>query len=314
MNKNQIQKIRKEIASKERECMMSNCAQNCINSHVVQESRYLKPLANQKGELKITDSLTTYPGNKPKFISKTTKKVLSFKGFCHFHDELIFAEIEKQPIDFTSYRHLILLNYRAICHEQRKKEKASELIRRLLELIDPSNEELYSFYDNLQMGMLIGGNELNNLKLRLEKEIINNDQNNFALHTESIEAIEVVSSAIFTLQTRTEEPQTEEEVIRYFLEPEPSIISTIIPADGITKIIMCTEIEQENSLKEFISKYQGNSKTMLNDILLQYAETWACSIAFYESKIRHNEDRIIDIMTTQGLFNEITENLDAQII
>lgn len=181
LDPNKIKKIRDEIFYAPKECMVSNCSQECINSHIIQESKYLKPLANEDGKLKCTNQTTTYPSKTPKFILKPTNKILSFQGFCHFHDELIFSEIEKSPVDFNNRRHLLLLNYRAICYEIRKKENNYSLYESILGLLDKDDIDQIEIFDSMAFGSLVGAKELEDIRLKMENELVSNTLNVYSV-------------------------------------------------------------------------------------------------------------------------------------
>ena len=314
LDPNKIKKIRDNIFYSAKECMVSNCSQECINSHIVQESKYLKPLANKDGKLKCTNQTTTYPSKTPKFILKPTNKILSFQGFCHFHDELIFSEIEKSPIDFNNHRHLLLLNYRALCHEIRKKKNNYLLFENILKLLKEDDTDQREIFDSMAFGSLIGGKELYDVKLKMENELVNNTLNDFIFFTTTIPYTEIVASSTFNLSTRPTEVKNLTEEIEQLIFPEPLILSTIIPNSNSTQIILCTEKFNKKYLEEFVSNYSSGMNKMVNDIILQYTESWACSEKFYLDKIKPNEKRIIEIMASHGITNKITNKIDIEII
>jgi hypothetical protein len=55
------------------------------------------------------------------FTKKGLNKALSRSVFCPKHDSELLKSIENEGQDFTNIQHFILLNYRAVCAELRKK-------------------------------------------------------------------------------------------------------------------------------------------------------------------------------------------------
>ena len=47
---------------------------------------------------------------------------MTFKGFCNEHDTSLFKEIEMIDTDFSIYKNQLILTYKAISNEFRKKE------------------------------------------------------------------------------------------------------------------------------------------------------------------------------------------------
>ena len=100
-------------------CFQSNCGKKAIDSHILQKNGVLSNISENKHLFKLHKD--NYTG-KVSFIKIGVNSAMTFKGFCSYHDSLLFKDIEfNSGIDYTNNRHLLLLNYRAILNEIRKK-------------------------------------------------------------------------------------------------------------------------------------------------------------------------------------------------
>lgn len=132
---NIIAQIDKNVKSKKWECLVDNCHEFAINSHLVQQNGILNNISS-KGhlvELKLTD--TNKWGNKSpllEFCSVGIKQALSHKVFCNKHDSSLFKEIENKESNFESYNAFLLFCYRAACAEIAKKRLEIEKDRRII--------------------------------------------------------------------------------------------------------------------------------------------------------------------------------------
>ena len=130
-----LSKIRRNVEKKKWECIVDDCNEQSTNSHLLQKNGILNNIAEEGHviELKPTD---TYRRNAkiPNIEMKSVgiKKALSLKLFCKKHDDAIFKEIETHPLSFDNYRTHLLLSYRVVCAEIRKKEVTFENFKRIL--------------------------------------------------------------------------------------------------------------------------------------------------------------------------------------
>lgn len=98
-----------------KECLHPEAPQRCrgniVKAHTVQKSGGLTSIA-EGGHV-----LTPDPYSDPTQMTKIgINKASTFTGFCEFHDDSLFAPIEKRPLQLTR-RHAFLLAFRAISKE-----------------------------------------------------------------------------------------------------------------------------------------------------------------------------------------------------
>lgn len=121
-----ISKFRKD--SRIKECFhfdKESCSKNIISAHSIQKSNVLSLI-----ESKVNGNLSVYSflyirrskmGINLGFEPIGKKEASTFFGFCGYHDNELFKEIENQPIDLTSDKHCFLLSYRAFAKDYHAK-------------------------------------------------------------------------------------------------------------------------------------------------------------------------------------------------
>lgn len=125
--------IQKRVVEKNYPCLCNGCSLRAINSHLLQENgilsyvsegghMYEPKIGNMYGE----DFLKA-PGE---FKLVGSDKALSVKTFCKYHDDTLFSGLEKHHAELTTYKSFLLLTYRTICAEIRRKEHAIEIAKR----------------------------------------------------------------------------------------------------------------------------------------------------------------------------------------
>lgn len=114
-------------------CMCSNCGNLSINSHLLQKNGILS-LITQNGHMyepKIGNMFDSDFRKSPvQFKLVGTDQALSVHTFCKYHDEMLFSDMEKKGADISSCRSYLLLTYRTLCAEARRKEYEIEVTRR----------------------------------------------------------------------------------------------------------------------------------------------------------------------------------------
>ncbi|WP_351089579.1 SEC-C domain-containing protein [Shewanella sp. S1-49-MNA-CIBAN-0167] len=105
-----------------------HCAGNIIRAHTVPKTVSLKAIAEDGHVLGLKINFEAIRKNKGK---PTLEKIginhaSTFNGFCKYHDDVIFAPLEKELFDSTP-KQCFLLAYRAFAREYYAKESAQEL-------------------------------------------------------------------------------------------------------------------------------------------------------------------------------------------
>lgn len=153
--------IQKEIEKSSFRCLCQNCYNSAISSHSQQKEGQLRAIA--KGGRVYALNKNIYQGIKNlardealSLLKKTgIKEASTFKGYCSYHDDIIFRPIEKMPLIPYDMEQSALLFLRAISYEYAAKRKAANLHKLLKDMIgDNINAQL----DNLNA--IIAGIEL----------------------------------------------------------------------------------------------------------------------------------------------------------
>lgn len=297
--KQKLVKHRKDVKHKEKYCFLPSCNEIAINSHIIQDSQFLKPIANAENKLIYLDVENVFPGKKPKFQQEYTSNILTFKGFCSVHDQQIFSEIEKQDFDLLNNRHLALFNYRAICHELRRKMDVVSF----MELISKDSDFPHlpdQKFTTIIKAQSLGISDLKFYKKKIEDDIINNTRN-FEFKVESLPKREVVASVILNTENLTQEEISKVQNPNWKTEPFKSFVLTIFPKNNELIVIIGYLENDKESIFKFIDNLGGINLNFINKIILEWIETWACSENLFQQKIRSNEEEIIKIFQTSRI-------------
>ena len=121
-----LDRHRKTFAKKE--CLHPDAPEGCcgriVRAHTVQKS-LLKKIANNNHV--YTPGLEFHAdGIQFKMMRKGIKQASTFTGFCSYHDDILFAPIEKRPLVLNEH-HALLLTYRCLSKELFNKRRTAEI-------------------------------------------------------------------------------------------------------------------------------------------------------------------------------------------
>ena len=130
-----MQNIHRNAHKKVWNCIEDNCRDKAINSHLLQRHGILDALI-EKGhviEVKAADIMHWDEEDSEVFSFKNVglQNAISFPIFCQHHDTELFYDIEHGNMDLNNYHHQLLLSYRSLCAEIRKKQICLEIIDRM---------------------------------------------------------------------------------------------------------------------------------------------------------------------------------------
>lgn len=146
--------IQKNMDKKSWPCIYGGCDQHAINSHLLQRHGVLDRVV-ENGHLYEVKRCDYYKWNRNppiEFKMVGLNRAISLPLFCHEHDSRLFRSIEQDEIDCSDYRMQLLLSYRTVCAEIRKKEMNIEFLGRM------KNRVLYNFWKMLSICQLRGMN------------------------------------------------------------------------------------------------------------------------------------------------------------
>lgn len=269
--------IIKNVHSKNWKCVIDGCEEKAINSHLLQQNGILDNVSVEGHliEYKQTDPLTWSEDTYPFHMKRIGKnKAFSLPLFCNNHDTNIFKEAETHPINIESYRVHLLLSYRVICAEIRKKQTNVELFTRILNakslLRDNSFEEIKISKEGNELGL----KDLDRYKKLFEEEL-SNESSNFTFKVYKYPLIKIYCSAVFSL-------------IDYFvmdpkqLEPLNNVFIHVIPCNEVTNIIVGYNNDYvDDCIKKYVDSWEGLNKVdfekHLTKLFTAHIENWGMS-------------------------------------
>lgn len=283
----QLQKIfaqiNKHVTEKKWKCIIDECNENAINSHLLQKNGILNNIAENGHliEIKPTDFFSWSPDKTPMAMkSLGINNAFSLTLFCNNHDTSIFKEVETHPLDLENYRNQLLLSYRVVCAEIRKKEINVELNTRILNSItlrgSIRREDIEVFLKGTKLGII----DLNRYKQLFENEL-KKGGDNFVFKTYKYPLIKIYGSATFSpLDKLITNPEQ--------VEPLNSVFIHVIPLNQNLNILVGYH---KNYVSEWIRKYVDewenlNSEQLelkLTNLFAAHIENWGLS-----PKIKNN--------------------------
>lgn len=138
----------------------TKCSEKIIDAHSIQNNKILKKIS-KNGEVYM-------PTNKKwgfiegEMTKWGRKEATTFNGFCGYHDNEVFKEIENNDFNYSK-EHVFLYTYRAFIFEYYKKIQNVEFHRKLI--------TEYKLPTNSPEQLFLKGLKLSVEDLKLEKEI-----------------------------------------------------------------------------------------------------------------------------------------------
>ncbi len=181
-----------------RKCLVENCYENCINSHILQKNGILRQISVDNHLIQLSRGII----NKKSHDSLEFKKVgineaYSFPGFCKYHDSEIFKEIEnKATLNFEDVRCKQLFSYRTLCNELRIKEIVLDVSNNFKKLL-PIEEQIT--YDWFIEGLKQGIQNLKYFKNDIESNLLNGT-NSFDYYTLVLPKLEICITGPFNIE------------------------------------------------------------------------------------------------------------------
>lgn len=303
-----LTKIWKKTKNRKRKCLVSDCQQRSINSHLLQRRGILSEITRE-GKIVSLGHDSLYNGGTLKLDLIGLNAGMSLNLFCGFHDNDLFDEIEKKEFDESDYIVQLLFAYRSICCELRKKEIQYENLsisidnKRLKQI---ANLDWLKNMKVVKEGFRLGIKDLSLFKKEAEIDLYSEDMSDsrFRFYSYDFERIDVCCSAMFSpTNTITKELQE---------EPFSAVFVNIFPYRNRTIIILGYHVEYDSIwIKNYCEKFDGmnlNSfKLEISNILIKRCETWAISPQLYDKIDNVKRGRIL------SEFRQDLENLDEDM-
>lgn len=310
---NIIAQISKNIKEKKWNCVINECNEVAINSHLIQQNGLLSNItySGHLIELKMMDA-NKWDNKRPPFEFRKVgiKQALSHKVFCNKHDTDLFEPIENNNKNFESYETFLLLSYRAVCAELRKKEVNIEQYTRML-----NANSLVGIIDHERLTSEVNGNklgieDLQVLKIELEIEIENNTSK-YKYFVYKYPKLEIYASAVFSANqlnifSDASEPDLDNIYIHFLpLKDTFQILVGYNSEHTSEKIIKYCNSWENLSLE--------NLQKKLTTLFINNIENWGLSTELYKTLTEKNKSKYIKTLfeneNLYGVSNDMNFNL-----
>lgn len=274
--------IHKRVCQLSLPCMCTGCSEPSINSHLLQKKGILS---------KVFESGHMYeprPSNifQEKFINNPSElkmvgveQALSVHTFCKTHDENIFGEIEKGNLELNNYRHSLLLSYRTVCAEARRKEYEVKVYRKFIEsntIRQMVNAKQLDGLERIQCGFKLGQRDLLSYRSKIEKEL-EQPKNGYMFYHKEFSISGIYCSTTLSLGN----------ILDTNLEkPLDLFLLHVIPTENKTHIVLGFDKNCESNwaklyFQELMSKDDNTIEEYLTSLLIR-TDGWGISPSVYE--------------------------------
>lgn len=280
-----------------RQCLYKSCNETAIVSHLLQKRGIINSISEQQHVYE--NSLNAFKKDFFAFNRIGLAEALSYPGFCNKHDTELFKDIESGVLDYKAYKTHLLLSYRALMIEKRKKEINIDWYNRIL--------NAKTLAPHLDKGFIMEIKE----SIKCEKEGMQDQQYHEEFFLSNIKddtlrdfkfiyfelpKIELCSAAVFTYETSEEIALINLFQKHKINEPLTEIYFHLLPLSEMSIVIMGCLNKDIDKCWEYIQGYsQGDEKYRLkkvSDLLICQVENWVCSPSFYNSNCKKREAEI----------------------
>lgn len=313
-------RICKKLKKNKWKCITRGCESDSINSHLLQQNGILDLIAHEGHviEVKSIDSFRWSEKQKPvDFKRISVRNAISLKLFCNKCDSNIFKKVETSPVDFCAEISHLLLSYRVICAEKRKKEQAVTLNNNIInsKVLDSIIHK--NRFEIQNQGTRSGIKILEYYKLELENAITTG-KSDFDFVVYKYPLIKIYCSAAFT-PFETYNTPFEKEILDYvFIHVIPTSEELIIVLGNHKKHV-------DNSIKDYIHSWNNLERQdlcrKLTELFTTKVENWGLSPLVYEKINYETKQLFIDCfldasrnyIMDQDVGFDLFENIDYDI-
>ena len=238
-----------------------------------------------------------------KFHKIGINNAISWPIFCNHHDTALFKEIEsRKTIDCGEYRTQLLLSYRAVCAEIRKKQMGIRLHSQIMERISIDPMQLHCLTSSID-GFKKGIEDFSIYKTKLEEEL-KHPTNKFIFKHFSYPKLSIYASAVFgyiKYDNYMSKVLSERPWENIFLHIIPQINSTEIIIGYFSEYVNQDIIQLLNDWNSLDYKAMGQKIT---DILVNHVEDWGLSPSLFKSIPECKKQQFLKTFEQNILFHE----------
>lgn len=279
-------KAKKEIKT----CYHPRCANKSINTHILQKNGILSEISPNRHLWKL--EIDRFKNPYYQFKRKGIENVFTFNGFCDYHDNELFKEIENTEIDFEDYRNFLKFSLRALYNEINRKEVIINAFTNLF-------ADFPQYSSNLNEEWLEGKRRGVYYFKKAEKRIwsdIDNGTESYIYNFRTLPFLEICASGFFTYET-TEEIIKYESVTGERYPEYTNIFFNLFPYKGKLILQIGHPKHMDSKVKPFVNQFfKLNEKKAFRLVTnnLLFSEVWVCSDKFHQKFIKGNEKLFID--------------------
>jgi hypothetical protein len=297
-----IAAINRNVRAIQWDCLIEECSEKAINSHILQKNGVLNNIASN-GHIYEIKPIDVFKWNGRSFGSITAFKKIglnqahSYRTLCNQHDTDLFLPIETHPLDFNNYQINLLFAFRTLLSMIRKEEIVKERETRIVNSAtiksNPNAESAlkYSQQNLVVIEELLKSkiDEFRKFKIDLESE-----NKNFEFISLSYPLKEVYASSIHLSPNQLE-----------------TIYINIFPYDGESKILIIYPVNSTDKwtheyLDSWTSLSEDELEKRLSTHLIMQCENWGISENIYENLTDKKQKELIKI-SQDNLFNTDTK-------
>lgn len=272
-----IANILANVHKKKWECVLDGCHENAINSHLLQQNGILDNVSvnGHLIEYKPIDPFRWGSNSFPFEMKRIGKKnAFSLPLFCNGHDTSIFKEIETLPLNLELYRCHLLLSYRVVCAEIRKKQINVEEFSRILKAESLKGEINLDLIKSTREDYNQGIKDLEVYKMIFETEL-KNQSSRFTFKVYKYPFLDIYGSAVFS-------PIDFSVVNTRKIKVLNSMFIHVVPYDGQTNIIVgyCNKYSDKwirNYCNSWLDLDQETFERKLTKLFAAHIENWGMS-------------------------------------
>lgn len=289
--------IDKNISNKKWQCILSECHENAINSHLLQRHGVLSHII-EKGHCYELNPIDIFKWKKDQypieFKRRGLQEAISLPIYCNSHDTELFKPIETGRVDYSCYNNQILLCYRTICAEIRRKEITVEKYNRYTdsEILNRIRPEVIELIPKVLKSTEIAIKDLFVYKKYLEDEITE-PTNSFSFIHVSYPIKGLCASATFTIANEEETADFDRTLDCAFCH--------LIPTDDNTEFIFGYHNNHVNdTIRGFVNGWSGLDKETIGEKLtglFTLIESWGMSPSLHDKISEDNKKRYFDLLS-----------------
>ena len=297
-----IAAINRNVKAIQWECLIEECTEKAINSHILQKNGVLNNIESN-GHIYEIKPIDVFKWNGRSFGSITAFKKIglnqahSYPTLCNQHDTDLFLPIETHPLDFNDYQINLLFAFRTLLSMIRKEEIVKERETRTLNSATiKSNPNAVSALKRSEQNLVVFEEllKLRNDEFRKFKIDLESENKNFDFISLSYPLKEAYASSIHLSPNELE-----------------SIYTNIFPYDDECKILIIypansTDKWTHEYLDSWTSLSESELEKKLSTHLIMQCENWGISEKVYKNLTDKKQKELIKI-SQNNLFNMDTK-------